>query len=61
MSNFNDLPDMMTVTEVANLIRVTPLTLKRWEKLGRLIPGRIGPRRDRRYSKALLKAFLGVE
>lgn len=39
-----DLPDLMTIKEVAELLRISPLTIKRWGKKAssrqlELIPG----------------------
>ena len=46
-----DLPDLLTVREVAELLRVSPLTIKRWGKRGKLPAIRINSRGDRRYKK----------
>lgn len=56
-----DLPDLMTVREVAELLRVSPLTLKRWGKRGKLVPIRINSRGDRRYKKEAVLWMLGME
>ena len=32
----DNLPDLLTVREVAELLRVSPLTIKRWGKRGKL-------------------------
>lgn len=56
--NINDLPELLTVTEVAKLLRISPLTLKRWGKKGILIPIRINTRGDRRYKKSMILDFL---
>lgn len=40
---------LMTLSEVAKLIRVSPLTIKRWGKRGWLDAIRINSRGDRRY------------
>lgn len=47
----HELPDLLTIREVASLLRVSPITVKRWEKQGTLTPVRINSRGDRRYVK----------
>ncbi len=32
----DDLPELLTVKEVATFLRVSPLTIKRWGKRGKL-------------------------
>lgn len=57
----SDLPDLMTVGEVADLLRVSPLTIKRWGKRGKLTPIRINSRGDRRYKKDAVLWALGMQ
>ena len=57
----NDLPDLLTVREVAEVLRVSPLTIKRWGKKGKLPFIRINSRGDRRYKKEVVFAALGME
>ncbi len=57
----SDLPDLMTIREVADLLRVSPLTIKRWGKKGKLPAIRINSRGDRRYKKDVVLRLLGVE
>jgi excisionase family DNA binding protein len=57
----NDLPDLLTIREVADLLRVSPLTIKRWGKKGKLPAIRINSRGDRRYKKDVVLRLLGVE
>lgn len=59
--NIHDLPDLLTVREVANLLRVSPLTIKRWGKKGKLPPIRINSRGDRRYKKEAVLYLLGIQ
>ena len=59
--NINDLPDLLTVREVAELLRVSPLTIKRWGKRGKLPPIRINSRGDRRYKKEAVLYLLGIQ
>ncbi|MDO8340744.1 MAG: helix-turn-helix domain-containing protein [Candidatus Woesebacteria bacterium] len=55
------LPDLLTVREVSDLLRVSPLTIKRWGKRGKLPPLRINSRGDRRYKKESILALLGMQ
>lgn len=57
----NDLPDLLTVREVAEVLRVSPLTIKRWGKRGKLTPIRINSRGDRRYKKTAVLWLLGIQ
>ncbi|OGM75377.1 hypothetical protein A2382_01910 [Candidatus Woesebacteria bacterium RIFOXYB1_FULL_38_16] len=59
--NLKDLPDLLTVREVAELLRVSPLTIKRWGKRGKLPPIRINSRGDRRYKKEAVLYILGMQ
>jgi excisionase family DNA binding protein len=58
--DINNLPDLLTVREVADLLRVSPLTIKRWGKRGKLPAIRINTRGDRRYKKEAVLWLLGV-
>lgn len=58
--SLSDLPDLMTIREVADLLRVSPLTIKRWGKKGKLPAIRINSRGDRRYRKDVVNRLLGV-
>jgi len=59
--NIQNLPDLLTVREVADLLRVSPLTIKRWGKKGKLPPIRINSRGDRRYKKEAVLWLLGIQ
>lgn len=56
----DNLPDLLTVREVAKLLRVSPLTIKRWGKRGKLPAIRINSRGDRRYRKESVLWLLGI-
>ena len=58
--DMNNLPDLLTVREVADLLRVSPLTIKRWGKRGKLPAIRINSRGDRRYKKEAVLWLLGI-
>lgn len=57
----DNLPDLLTVKEVAELLRVSPLTIKRWGKRGKLPAIRINSRGDRRYKKEAVLWLLGMQ
>ena len=57
----DDLPDLLTVREVSELLRVSPLTIKRWGKRGKLPAIRINSRGDRRYKKEAVLWLLGMQ
>ena len=59
--SLKNLPDLLTVREVAELLRVSPLTIKRWGKRGKLPAIRINSRGDRRYRKEAVLWLLGVQ
>lgn len=54
----DNLPDLLTVNEVAQLLRVSPLTIKRWGKKGMIEEIRINSRGDRRYRKEMVKEMM---
>jgi excisionase family DNA binding protein len=58
--SLDNLPDLLTVREVAELLRVSPLTIKRWGKRGKLPAIRINSRGDRRYKKEAVLWLLGI-
>lgn len=58
--DLNNLPDLLTVSEVATLLRVSTLTIKRWGKRGKLPAIRINSRGDRRYKKESVLWMLGI-
>lgn len=59
--SIDKLPDLLTVREVAQVLRVSPLTIKRWGKRGKLPAIRINSRGDRRYKKEAVLWLLGMQ
>lgn len=45
------MPELLTLQEVCELLKVHPNTLRQWDKKGILKAVRFGERRDRRYKK----------
>ena len=52
---------MFTINEVARLINVHPLTVRRWEKKGWMKSYRLGPKKVIRFSKEELFSFINNE
>lgn len=50
--------NLMTIQEVSKLLRVSTMTLKRWESLGKIRAVRINDRGDRRYNPEEIKSYL---
>ncbi len=58
--SIDNLPDLLTVREVAQILRVSPLTIKRWGTSGKVPALRINSRGDRRYKKEAVLWLLGM-
>jgi excisionase family DNA binding protein len=56
--SFEELPELLTIKEVTQLLHVHPNTLRNWEKEGLIDAIRLGPRRDRRYQKQIIKDMM---
>lgn len=51
MKKDNQLPELLTMKETCELLKVHPNTLRQWDKKGILKAVRFGTRKDRRYKK----------
>ena len=49
---------LLRIKQAAELLGVAPLTLRRWDKSGRLKAIRIGLRNDRRYERKKLMELI---
>ena len=49
-------PELLTLKEACNMLRVHPNTLRNWEREGKIQAVRIGSRRDRRFTRASLSS-----
>lgn len=54
----NELPDLLTLEQVSELLQVHPNTLRNWDKDGTLKAIRIGARKLYRYKKEEVIKFL---
>lgn len=54
----NNVPELLTANEAADVLKVHINTLRKWDKNGTLPAIRIGERGIRRYSKDDIKQFL---
>lgn len=45
------LPELITLKEAADILKVHPNTLRAWDKKGILVAVRLGERKVRRYKK----------
>lgn len=59
--SFEELPELLTIKEVTQLLNVHANTLRNWEKDGLIVCVRIGPRRDRRFDKHVIKKMMFVK
>jgi excisionase family DNA binding protein len=59
--SIDNLPDLLTISEVAEILRVSPLTIKRWGKKGKLPAIRINSRGDRRYKKEVVLRLIDAD
>ncbi len=54
MPTGQDLPQLLTIKQAAQMMNVHPNTLRNWEKDGKIQAVRLGTRRDRRYPKQVI-------
>ena len=47
----DNIPQLITLKEACDILKVHPNTLRQWDKKGILKAVRFGQRRDRRYKK----------
>ena len=48
---FDELPEILTLKQAAEVLNCHPNTLRNWDNSGTLVAIRIGERGDRRYKK----------
>jgi excisionase family DNA binding protein len=52
MAQLTNFPDVLTITEVAKILRVSNITIKRWGKKNQIYFFRVNKRGDRRFLKS---------
>ena len=57
-AKIEDLPDLLTLEQVSEMLQVHPNTLRNWDKDGTLKSIRIGSRKLYRYKKADIIKFI---
>ena len=45
------MPELLTLSEACQILKVHPNTLRKWDRKGILVAVRFGERKDRRYRK----------
>ena len=60
MLTLKDAPDVMGIREAAEILRISPITLKRWANKNKIKCVRVGKRGDRKFKKKDLQEFLGL-
>jgi excisionase family DNA binding protein len=54
----SDMPELLSLKETAEILKCHPNTLRQWDKNGILKAIRFGQRKDRRYKKEDVLAFV---
>jgi type I restriction enzyme M protein len=54
-----DMPELLSISQVAEIFNIHPDTLRNWEKDGTLIPIRAGKRGDRKYDAKNIQVIIG--
>lgn len=57
----NEDNNLLTLDQASQRLGVKPITLRKWDREGKLVATRVGPRRDRRYQPADIEQFLRGE
>ena len=55
----NKIPELFTLKEACEILKVHPNTLRQWDKKGILTAIRIGVKKVRRYRKEDIENFIG--
>jgi len=58
MDKDTKLPELLTLAEACQILKVHPNTLRKWDKKGILVAVRFGERKDRRYKREDIEKFI---
>lgn len=58
MNKKQELPELLTLKQVCELLKVHPNTLRQWDEKGILKAVRFGARKDRKYKKEDIMKFI---
>lgn len=58
MADKTDIPELITLKEASEILKVHPNTLRLWDKNGILPAVRIGEKKVRRYKKDSIEKFI---
>lgn len=61
MKKGKSIPELITLKDACELLKVHPNTLRQWDEKGVLKAVRIGVRKDRRYKKQDLLEHIGKQ
>jgi len=51
-------PPLLKISQVAKILNISEWTLRNWDKAKKLVPLRVGSRKDRRYKKEDVQKIL---
>lgn len=57
-SKLKGMPELLSISQVAEIFSIHQDTLRNWEKDGTLVPLRVGPRKDRKYRPQDIEAIV---
>jgi excisionase family DNA binding protein len=60
MAKTTKLPELITLRQAADILKVHPNTLRAWDKKGILKAVRIGEKKIRKYRKVDIKRFIAT-
>ncbi len=61
MDKTQKLPELLTLKETCELLKVHPNTLRQWDEKGILKAVRFGQRKDRRYRKEDIEKLINAK
>ena len=59
MANNTEIPELITLKEACEILKVHPNTLRQWDNKGILKAVRLGVKKVRKYTKIDIENFIG--